>query len=73
MRLLLFLLSALFVIACGWPDPFPKPQASQAVSFKVINYNLWHGLGQGVFKRGRVGGLPHIRKTAVLKSKSKQF
>ena len=37
--------------ACGWPEPFPKPKSPQAAFFKIINYNLWHGLGTGYLKR----------------------
>ena len=37
--------------ACGWPELFPKLDNPQAVTLKVINYNLWHGLGEGFLKR----------------------
>ena len=48
-------LSAVFLwaltAACSPPEPFPQPENPQAVSLKVINYNLWHGLGTGYLKR----------------------
>lgn len=37
--------------SCGWPELFPKPQKPQAVHLKIVNYNLWHGLGEGYLKR----------------------
>ena len=40
-----------FITGCGFPEPFPAPSEKKSVSLKVINYNLWHGLGDGYFKR----------------------
>ena len=39
------------ISACGFPELFPKPKNPKSVSLKIINYNLWHGLGEGFFKR----------------------
>ena len=47
----------LFLIgACGGvPEPFSSPKEQKAVSLKIINYNLWHGLGnKGWFKREEI-------------------
>lgn len=49
-----FLYCSLFSVlisACGFPKPFPKPEDPQNISLKVANYNFWHGLGEGLFKR----------------------
>ena len=58
--LLVFLLSA-----CGYPDPWPRPFNRRPISLKVINYNLWHGLGgSGLFKREVLE--PDLRKNQRL-------
>lgn len=49
--LLLSFLLTLFLAGCGFPKDFPQPENPQNVSLKVINYNVWHGLGTGFFKR----------------------
>ena len=45
----------LFIVivnSCSYPQGFPQPDNPQAVSLKVVNYNLWHGLGStGIYKR----------------------
>ena len=51
MKLFYLLLLSIFISACGFPELFPKPEKPQAVSLKIINYNLWHGLGEGFLKR----------------------
>ena len=47
----LYCIFLFFITGCGWPEPFPQPKEPKTVSLKVINYNLWHGLGDGYFKR----------------------
>ena len=37
--------------SCGFPQDFSQPDQPKSISLKVINYNLWHGLGIGFFKR----------------------
>ena len=39
------------LLACGLPGKKDNPSSPQNISLKVINYNLWHGLGTGFFKR----------------------
>ena len=39
------------IIGCGYPKNFSKPEKPQNISLKIINYNIWHGLGEGFFKR----------------------
>lgn len=46
-----FSLFSLLISACGFPESLPKPEKSKDISLKIINYNLWHGLGSGYFKR----------------------
>ena len=36
---------------CGAPQLTPPPENPKPVLLKVVNYNLWHGLGQGYFVR----------------------
>ena len=48
--------------SCGWPGLFPKPENQQAVTLKIINYNLWHGLGEGFFKREELEPSSHKKR-----------
>ena len=57
----LFLTAALMTTAAcgGLPAPFEKPAKPQTVTLKVINWNLWHGLGQGFLKREELEPVHH--------------
>ena len=49
-----FYLSLLCIgtIACSkFPQKMPEPYQKQPLKLKIINYNLWFGLGEGFFKR----------------------
>ena len=48
----LFLPLCALMISCNkLPEPFEEPKKKQPITLKVINYNLWHGLGTGFLKR----------------------
>ena len=49
--LYLFLLCILMSACGGLPDSVPGPTNKKDLSLKVINYNIWHGLGSGYLKR----------------------
>ena len=40
-----------FFISCGYPIKKESPNKPKEISLKVINYNLWHGLGTGFIER----------------------
>ena len=46
MKLFYFLFFGLLATACGhFPELPPLPSRQESLSLKVVNYNLWHGLG----------------------------
>ena len=59
MRIILIFLLPFLTVACGWPELSPKPEDKQAITLKVINYNLWHGLGTGLLKREEIDPEEH--------------
>ena len=62
MKLFCCFLLIILTGACGWPGSFPKPENPQAVTLKIINYNLWHGLGEGFLKREELEPSSHKKK-----------
>ena len=59
-RLLLPAALMMTAVGCGGlPAPFEKPAKPQALTLKVISWNLWHGLGQGLLKREELEPVHH--------------
>ena len=57
-----FSLLSLLISACGFPESLPKPEEPKDISLKIINYNLWHGLGEGFLKREELEPESHKEK-----------
>ena len=56
-------LMVFFTQACSYPKNFPQPENPEKLTLKVINYNVWHGLGgSGFFKRDVIEPEGHKEK-----------